>query len=537
MKRFATTVTMLLVLATAAQAVSLVSWPMRELALSSETVVLAVPAAPGQFRTIRVFLGRALKEGDVFEIDDLSSYDLTVPTAEGSPRGKPVKVAEALLFLGPKKGDAPVPRFPLTPTGMRIAAADDRVYYPRPGEEGADRNRYLLRDYRPGVRWDDLVRRVAEDAAEVSGIRAIKAIDDRHRRDLALLDWVERRRREFGGRWWMEDDDEPSAGWGTLEQEIFLWVFESRIPVDCWAAVKLYAELNQGSIPQLQTPAFGTRAGRDLLLTLALDEQALLGHRTRAVKLLRLSSTLWPLKTEGLPAVEPLDEKAQTAFINRLTPLLKGPDPGLRAEAAGAILEASAPKAEEMKSLRTQRALAALTAAYRNQTPGPTRNALAQAVGGVGGADQWQELTGNPNGLIATLEDPGPQQAAEAYCWLVVRHTQEGVDDAQTLLLERLDNEQGVAEKKEATLDSKTWPANSGPTYKGATDPSAVYWRFLTFSMKDLTPGLWRMTVKGVAGKDKSPWTSEPRLLRLAPPPQPGQPNANPAAPRITFDP
>ena len=58
-----------------------------------------------------------------------------------------------------------------------------------------------------------------------------------------------------------------------------------------------------------------------------------------------------------------------------------------------------------------------------------------------------------------------------------------------------------------------------------------------TFSMADFKPGLWRMTIKGIAGPDKAPWTSEPRLLRLAPPPQPDQPNLNPNAPRITFDP
>ena len=43
----------------------------------------------------------------------------------------------------------------------------------------------------------------------------------------------------------------------------------------------------------------------------------------------------------------------------------------------------------------------------------------------------------------------------------------------------------------------------------------------IDFSMADLTPGVWRITVKGVIGKDKTPWTSEPHSsawLRRPPP-------------------
>src|SRR5271166_396210 len=97
------------------------SWPIRELIVQSDVVVLATPigpAASGRFKVTRVIMGTVLKEGQDFDIDGLSSYNLTVPVAEGSSARKPAGVTEALLFLASKKAEAP--RFPLTPSGMRI---------------------------------------------------------------------------------------------------------------------------------------------------------------------------------------------------------------------------------------------------------------------------------------------------------------------------------------------------------------------------------------------------------------------------------
>jgi hypothetical protein len=524
-------------LVAAARAHTPPTWPMRELIVRSETVVLATPAdptAPARFKAIRVLLGTALREGEVFEIYDLLSYDLRDRTEEGYSTRKHVVPAEALLFLGEKKDAAPVPSFPVTWSGLRFAAAVGAVYYAKaipdlvPDALHQQAGCRLAR-YRPAVRWDDLVRKAETDAVEVNHIRALKEIDDPRRRNQALLDWVERHRQGFGGGLYMHDDEEPTFGWGSLEQDIFKWIFESEIPRDCWAAIKQYAELNQGHIPWLRSPAFGTRAGRRLLLSVVLDENALLGDRARALTLLKSAWTLWPATAGEDRAVEPLGEREQTALIDQVTPLLKNAYPRIRAAAAQALLEASSPKEEKFRASGTQRALPALTEAYRKEPPGSVRDALAEAVAGVAGPKGWEELSGNAHGVVVFL-DPRSGKDAEGYCWIVAPQANAEIQEKPTLVLERLDEKQNIVEKKEQPLDHMKmggWP----------TDPGADYCRLFDFSMADYTPGVWRMTVKGVAGDDKAPWTSEPRLLRLAPAAKPEQPNQDPSAPRIVIDP
>ena len=231
--------------------------PMRELIVQSETVVLAAPAdphgrvdsgVPKRFKAIRVLLGTALKEGDQFEIvaTAYEEYHLTLPAVEGAP-AKPAKPSEVLLFLKrPKKDAAPIPCFPLTPSGMRMKTVDGSVYYTSrdPSHETCS-----LKQYRNGISWDDLLRKAASDAAEVRHVRSLTAIQNPRRRNAALLDWIERHRQEFAAGLYLYDDEEPSYGWGSLEQGVFAGIWQSRIPQDCWAAVKLYAELNQGYIP------------------------------------------------------------------------------------------------------------------------------------------------------------------------------------------------------------------------------------------------------------------------------------------------
>jgi hypothetical protein len=518
-----TTASLGLCLASAAAARAEPVPPIRELIVQSETVVLAAPAGPGRFKTARVLLGAALKNGDVLEIDDFAAYDLTAPGADGATERKPVKVTEALLFLGPREEAAPVPRFPLLPSGLRIVAADGGVYRP----ERQDEPHYNLLPYRSRITWDELVRKAAADAAETAHVQFIRKIEYPIKRNRALLDWVERRRREFGGGLSMDDGDEPAAGWGSLEQDVFQWIFESGIPSDCWAAVKAYAELNGGATPPLRAPAFGTQAGRTLLLTAAQDENALAGDRSRALDLLGAADTLWPRKSNALPAAAALSKEEQTALIDRLTPMLKDSNPTIRGNATAAILEASSPIVrDDLASFHTQRAQAALEIAYNAEPPGWVRNWLARAVGVIGGPKRWEQLTGNAHGVVALLEDPGCRREAEAYCWFWVPQVMEPIGDDPTLVLERLDDKGKPVETKQISLALKY----------GLTHYDAISDQF-TFSMAGFAAGSWRMTVKGVAGKNKAPWSSEPRLLRVAAPPQPGQPNANPSAPRITFDP
>lgn len=497
--------------------------PMRALIVDAETVVVAAPADPqdpARLRVLHTCLGSALKEGDVFEIDNLSSYDLTVSSAGGAPGRKPARVTEALFFLGPEKAGPP-PAFPLVPFGMRLRTADE-AYYPYASESS---RKCFLTAYRRGFSWDDLLRAADADAAEVRRVRSLKAISDAHRRNVALLDWAERHRREFGGGLGMEDGEEPSSGWGSLEQDVFTWVLESQIPEDGWAAVKLYAELNQGWLPDLKTPAFGTRAGRSLLLAVAGDRATLAGNRVRALELLARPPTLWP------PAAEALDEMGQAALIDGVAPLLKDADAPVRAAASQALLEASWPRPDALRTFRADRALPALTEAYRAEAPGPVHDAIAEAVGAVAGPKRWQELTGNAHGVVAVLKEPQCRQAAEGDCRLVVLQGEEAVHEGATLVLERLDNAK-VAEKKEKALHSMAPTSAHYPTARGD-----FFCEYFTFSMADCTPGAWRLTIKGTAGADNAPWASEPRLLLLAPPPPPANPPiADPTRPRIYFD-
>ncbi len=148
-------------------------------------------------------------------------------------------------------------------SGLRIRTAEGAVYHLQHeySKHLLSDSKYFFAPYRASLRWEDLVQKVAADAAEMRHIRSLKTIPDLHRRNEALLDWVERHRAEFGAGLTMDEGEEPSHGWGSLEVDVFQWVFESGIPTDCWAAVKQYAELNHGNNPWLRTPAFGTAAG------------------------------------------------------------------------------------------------------------------------------------------------------------------------------------------------------------------------------------------------------------------------------------
>jgi len=511
--------------------------PIRQLIITSETVVVAKPtdpSAPGRFKAVRILLGTALKEGEVFEIDDPAAYEYSMSPDIGAPNPRPARMTEALLFLQPKKGEGRTARFPVMPWGLRMVTVQGDVYYP---EERFHPKGYTLRPYREEMRWNELVRKTEADAAEIHHIRSLKEIYDPHRRNMALLHWIKCRGRDFEGWGYghdlsVKDGEKPSRGWGSLEHEVFTWVFESHIPQDCWEAVKLYSQLHDGGNPWLQTSAFGTRAGRRLLLSVVVDDNALADNQARALELLALPATLWsPPTWLGLPgASEQLDEKEQIVLIDKITPLLKDAYPRTRRAAAEALLEISAPQADSLKTFCTERALSALTTAYRKEPPGRIRDMLAEAVGVIAGPKRWEELTGNAHGVVALL-NPGCGQGAEVYCTVVAPQAKAKIQEDPMFVLERLDGKQMVVEKQELGLD------HVKKRYGWFNERGGDFSEYFKFSMADFTPGVWRMSVKGVAGDDKAPWASEPRLLRLAPPPKPDQPKLDPAMSLITFDP
>src|SRR5262249_23039243 len=176
-------------------------------------------------------------------------------------------------------------------------------------------------------------------------------------------------------------------------------------PVDCWSAVKLYAELNNGASPSLHGPAFGSRTGRTLLMRIATAEDALEGDRLRALTLLGHPFTLWARPLPRLPQVQSLDAKEQADLIDRLTPLLTSKSSPLRAATARTLRRVSQPEALTGEHPQSQRALPALVRAFRLESPGEPRDEIAEAICALGGDKHWPDLTGNPPGMVVLLRD------------------------------------------------------------------------------------------------------------------------------------
>jgi hypothetical protein len=529
MRRFSHALALALALVppTGARAENLPHYSPRELVVRAHTMVLAEalePFAPKRFRVLEVLHGSGLRAGDTLSYGDLGMHDMHVYPEENLPPGPEPRrpVVQALLFLEAPEGKGP-PQPVLS--GLRLLTADGVVLVP---EQWNNPGPYMLA-VRRDLDWDALVRQVRAASAEYSRLLAAKNLARSGPRCRALLEWVERHRREFGtltDNWfWSETRRRrpgfvfPSAagrlysGWGELEQDVFQWILAAGDVEVCWAAVQLYAELNRGAVPPLRTPAFGRKDGRELLLRLALSERRLEGDRVRALALLAHRRTLWTEEPEQ--SVRPLTEKEQADSIDRLTPLLQDPSAAIRAAAARTLHAASAPRDEALRERQTKRALTALAAAYRREPPGEARDDLAAAVHAIGGPAHWQELTGNPRGLFARLHDFG-HRGGKVFFWLHLDAAGLSVHECPTLVLEKLDGRKGggVAEKKEQPLPVVNLPRPWNEGWNGSG------YLLVEVPMGTLAEGTWRLTVRGTAGKDKDKvkWTAEPRTFAVKSP-------------------
>jgi hypothetical protein len=359
------------------------------------------------------------------------------------------------------------------------------------------------------------VRRTGADAEAINDLFARKKLRPSGRRNRALLEWIECHRHEFGAPTAAEHPEKSAQGWGDLETQIFQWVLDSCEPADCWSAVKLYAELNHGATPPLHGPAFGSRAGRALLLRVATENDALEGDRLRALTLLSHPFTLWPGPHQRLPQVQFLDAGEQADLLDRLTPLLAAPSVPLRAATARTLRRASQPEGLSDQPPKSQRALAALLKSYRTEPPGEARDELAEAICLIGGAKHWQELTGNPPDMVMLMRD-FDRRDKQVHFWLSLRPCGQVVYECPMLLLERLDKANKVVETKRMPLAVVNLPK---PWSEGWDGGSAL---LAEFSVKDCKPGNWRVSVQGTAGKDKDKqkWTSEPKTFVLEAPPK-----------------
>jgi hypothetical protein len=482
--------------AASAPARSLPTLTPRQLVVLADAVVRAVPRGPGaprRFHVREVLHGTGLRPGDTLTLDDLGPHDLR-GWQPGSPEGpppSPPRVVEALLFLAADAGTPDRGHYRPVSSGLRFLTEGGAVLVPRQVQNPG----HSWMTAEPGVDWNALLSQVRADCVAVGRLRAARSLARPGPRSRALLAWVGQHRTEFG----------TAGGWGTLEGDVFRWVLQSGGPEEGWAAAGLYAELNDGAVLPLAAPAFAGRAGRDLLLRTALAGDRLEGDRVRALELLADVQTLWPAEDESRPG-RVLGQPEQAALIDCLTPLLGAGDPALRGAAARALRGASVPRGgfEERAS---RRALPALAAAYRAEPPGVVRDALAEAVCAVGGPGPWQQLSGNPRGLLALLRDFG-HQGGRAFFWLEMDLEGLSVFERPTLVLERLDGDR-VAQTMEQGLPAVNLPRPWEQGWDGGV-------RLLVeFPTGRLTPGTWRARVRGTAGRapDRVRWAAEPRTF------------------------
>jgi hypothetical protein len=478
----------------------------RELVIRADAIVLAEPLDPAniqRFKVVELLKGNGLQKGDDFDLVDLAPHDPRLPASDVQPagrirgKGQPelCRVSQALLFLRPRKGNADKPQFTPVLSGRRFLTTEGKLLVPRqPMNPGG----YVL-TLEPDCDWTALLRQTRADVAAVERVLSLQKLSDPHRRNRRLLEWVEQHRHEFGS-------ERPDQGWGDLETDVFDWILASGIAEDCWSAVRLYAELNHGAVPPVKGPAFGSRDGREFLLRIVVNEKALTGERTRA---------LYLLADRMVPGagMMPLTGEEVASLLDRILPLLAEKDESFRAAAA----RASQRLAEEVgRDTDKKRALEALVQAYQAEKPGSVRDQLAEAVCRLGGPERWQQLTGNPAGVLVLVRDLARGEKKVTF-WLGMPAGQMTVTERPTLVLERLNKEGMPMEKKALPLPTTYLPRPWNEGWDGGS------YLPVEFPIEKFNAGTWRVGVEGTGKKDQEAlkWTAEPKTFVVEAPKNP----------------
>jgi hypothetical protein len=497
--RAAFALTLALLAGRVARAEILPTLPLRELTIRADVIVVAEPldtARAGRFRVTRLLKGAAPRPGAEMGVEGLDRYVRSREQLEWAG------VDAVLLFLRSTEDG----RLDALESGIRLHTRDRKVWWPvQPVNPGGYRM-----TVEAATDWDQVLARVQADASDVTHLRRACDWPFAARRDRFLLEWVERHRNQFtDGRdvSWLryspavsnlgseevDVSDLQASGWGELQLLPFARVLRGRVPADCWQAVNLFAELNQGATPPGANAAFADRPGRAWLLAVASDLRQLEGHRARALRVLADATA---------NGTEPPDMHERTDLLDQLLPLLVDADPKCRGLAARAARQAAAHQPE-----LTERAVSVLSSAYKAEQPGPARNAMAESLYELAGPGRWAKVAGRPNGNLSFLQDAGIRED-KLYFWVTLKTDPAAmVTVAPTLIWQRLDSKGAVAETKKVRVTLPSSPGNNG--WNGG--PMHV-----ELIHTDLRTGNWRFRVTGVAGPDKRPWESEPRTLRVA---------------------
>jgi len=473
----------------------------RELTVQSWAVVEAVPldeigpdgnAKEGLSKQVRfavknVFMGDGIQPESILEVsigyrlDELwGERDTTIP-----------RVIRAVLFL--KSSDH------IVISGVRYRDSEGRVLRPRGGDLGSP---YMTPQ--EDLTWEELIERITVDIKQVEALFALKAIEDVHIRNEKLFDWIDQHRDEFWTR------EAGRRGWGSVEQDIFLWITAGRIPEDSWKAVRLRADIHPdwGWDWSADGNAFGSPEGRQLLLDIALDQTDSVRDRCLALCNLGATRDLW--KMPGWKDSVSVTEEEQAEIIDRLIPLLFEKEPELRRYAVRAIHHASNPHDGALEDRLTTQALDDLTRAYRREPPGSVRNELARAIPWIGDESYWKTLTGNPARMIAVLTTPDVDDGYVTMSMSMVAPSDGKLYQHPAVVLENpaKPNESIILPQHVLEPPRDGWESGWGYSDGDIVIRIPVQW---------IVEGRWHIHVGGLAGKggEMGVWRSEAQLLNL----------------------
>jgi hypothetical protein len=504
---------------------------LRELCIEAPVVVLARPVdpvVPVQFTVLTVLRGKEVKLGQRIAPTGLVEKEMRF-FDEPDPqtrKPRPCQIAQALLFLRPGRG-----ALAMLPTGFRLCSEDGRVLVPARALGQKDDTRPLRVADR--VTWAALVDRVRADVVSVDHLHVLRNLGRPAQRTRGLLDWVRKRRTEFGGTPSLWPRDLAPAGWGKLGYQVFDWIFERESRADCWAAIRLYASLNRGEAPRLNSPAFSTTAGRQFLLAIASDRKNLGGDRRRALQVLAQPITLWPPAgtrhdTEAVTATE------QEEFLEQFRLLLTDRDEDLKKAVVAAMLQVSRP-GKDQAPRPGEILVNTLAEMYRPTPPGAYRDELARTLCQVA-PEKYRKLSGNPAGVCACLEEIH-HTSTELLFFVDLRTGTFSVFEQPTLVLERLGPANRIAETKRVPLPvfnvQGGWAKGVGGEQALAAQVDLS--RIIPFQQPNRNPNArppapatWQVRVEGSVGKGltRQTWKSEARriVVRPVPPGMDGNP-------------
>lgn len=485
---------------------------LRYMAIEAEVIVIGHPVAaeagilPMRYRVDEVLKGPAPLASQEIMVKNEGSFDPTLtPRPWADKNAVPViRVEKALLFLTLPTQDGEDKGFGTVPSGIRALSDDGRMLVPsqfkNPGPQ------YLVPA--SDQKWETMLARVTDDLPKIASIRELEKIKDPGKRNQAVLEWIESHKDEFGGGFF----DNDTKGWASLEPQLFGWVMESCIPVDCWRALKLSQQLN--TRPEGFHPSFSSKTGRQLLLDKVFD-----GGLPEAMRLLALQefggSTFWYSHTSEYPSVQVVTRDEQAAVIDKVLPLLQSGQESWRVAAVRCLRAASWPNDANYSKMNTQRALPQLVEQYRRERSAQVLEELADTIRRVGDEAFWQNLTGNPRGIVVLLGSDEVTKDRLRFN-LNLEHTKAKIIEAPRFMFRLLDAEGNSVRTRE--FDGVVgYPEDC--FIKGWEDTQGSI--TMTVANPELESGIWRVTVQGRI--DGQIWRSEfveiayPGLMQATP--------------------